>query len=390
MTINKLEYWLIGFLIIQFLIFSPFIEKVNIQVLLFGFTSLIIFILSPMLTIKYIVSKNNIQLNIFLFLTVINGVWSQINGNKIDDIIRSILPFLYLYLIYIASSQLQYKQFKHIFNTFVIVIYIISIYDFLFLFLNGYLFDSHYRITFDSIYSALPFNIIISLYIIIYMNSKWKYLLLIIPFLIILQSQSKGLIGLTVLMLVFLVLHFSKTKKVMFAKILLIIGLLLAVLLNIDSISILNRFTLVGSEKDVTTLGRLQEISQAMGYFLEHTILGNGAGTVFLHIFNDGTLEERRYTHNALFYFLAIGGAPMALSYLYIFIRQIYLIIFSKINSLGKGSNDLLFIGISLFIILSYSMVSATYKLIHTNIVVGLLLAFSNYLMYKNKTRRIV
>ena len=152
----------------------------------------------------------------------------------------------------------------------------------------------------------------------------------------------------------------------MLLSLLLVLLLLLASLLEL---AILNRFQ-AASALGETTIQRIEELKQASEAFWGNPWLGDGAGRTFLvNSPVTGYLEYQRYIHNLPAYLLATGGVVGAVAYL----CMLFPLFFGV-----RGSPRLIDAGavkLAIVAALLYCVVSATFKSIHLNVFLGILLA---------------
>jgi len=382
MYLSDSAKYLLYFVLVLFPIVSPFVGDfgplLSLWGLLFVCLTALLLIRLPLLDIR-----GTIPL-IWLLYLFFNVSIATKNNIPLGDVFRSIAPFVFYPITFMSVLLIGKHQAVGLVKFFLIVSLVLIGWSVVILIQNGIglsAFATGYRLTFNDTFSALPISVCGLIFTFTFVKQKALTISLVFVFLLhILATKSKGLALLTILNIGALYLFYYQTNLSMFKAfkrgVFLILGLSIILYFARD-FSLLERFMIIGTDSDVTTLGRIQEIMNAIEQFVQNPLMGVGNGYSFAHIGLDGHLEYRRYTHSFIFYFLATTGIIGLILYLLVIIVPVKkaLNYYSryKNNVFVKNESKLIFVlALASINVNLYSMVSASYKLIHMNIMLGL------------------
>jgi len=315
------------------------------------------------------------------FLFLIFHAAHSLSTHAFSDAFRSLVPLFCYFAVFFLVINMSWRALSKLVGGITILAVLAALQDFWMAVQLGYPASSADRLTYYAPASALPLSVLG----VVIANSWATNRILrmsIITFLSfhILATQSKGLFICFILLVPMHAavtgLRRSLTFRGCIIATVCFIALPVAVWI-LFTYGFLDRFLLVGTAQDVTTFGRLYEIEQATTAFLANPVFGTGSGYIFHHVHETLGFSERRYTHNSIFYFLAVSGVVGATLF---FVSCVYPMVLGRAkvlqeprSELGKGMAAAVCCLIVIFI---YGLVSASFKLIHINILMALLQAF--------------
>lgn len=328
---------------------------------------------------------------LLLLWMLLSGTANVLGGISVAQFARALIGFLFYFVFLAVAVYLRPSHISRLITAIWILCVAVSLRTIV-LFVAGTGSATHllspgiYRATFFDPFSTLPFTVLGMICSMHLFRSGGLRLLFLIFFTYMgLLSQSKSIVLTLILAMAWNYDTFSGFggRGGLWPKIkIILIGLLvvIAVVFFADKIPGLNRFFLVGTTEDVTTLGRLGEIVNAWQAFKESPVIGKGLGHVFLHVstLQDtfGMIEERNYTHNSIMFILATTGLPGLVFFLIaMFAPHRAAIRYGSSSAMISTHQRRLlsvYLAMSMVIIL-LGVVTASYKLIHMNVLLGLI-----------------
>lgn len=354
---------------------GPFIENLGIEHLIFSAFFLVSCVAGlPLLFVRSVTATDFWLFAGFVYL-VLAIFLSKLLGNSFPAIIRSTIPFIFLPVTYFVVSSLTMKLRKRL----LLAIFVFGVFvafsglgKIFWNWLNG---AGFMRLTAVSDNSHVPVLLISLAIIPCVVRSKRSVLFFTALLLVaILATQSKGQVlvaGLIIGKWVFdrdggIFGLMDKRWRIVLAGIPLIVLFGFAIVLDL---SVLNRFQ-AASALGETTFQRIEELKQAWDAFLSSPWIGDGAGrTFFVNSPVTGYLERQRYIHNLPAYLLATGGILGVMAYSFMLFP-----LFPKGRD-SQGSIERGPVRLAIVAALLYCVVSATFKSIHLNVFLGVLLA---------------
>lgn len=283
-------------------------------------------------------------------------------GIGVNELARSYLPFFYLPAYALLCLRLDAPSVLFLLRCIVFIGGGVCFLVFPF-FIELLVFKSlnFNRFTAYSDLSHTPI-LIIMIPLVYLLMPKYKYILLLPIFITLLATQSKGLILFGILALCLS----ETTKKKISVRTLVRISLLILLLSTpffLFQDTLTERFSNVTGS---TNMHRIEEMKVASEYIEKNPILGGGPSIEFS--IDSPTAKghsDQRYIHNVIFYILATGG---------VFGLLLYLLPFFHVYMRRGNNTSSNLIYIAIFSSFLYFMVSATFKSIHTNMYLGVLI----------------
>ena len=378
---------------------GPFVKQISIIHVLIAIIAGIQGLLAAVLYTLRGYSLRDAPAAVFLFYFLLIPGYSLWVGYPIQDIIRSTVPFLFFPIAYFSvvtwnSSQLRLAI---LFLTTLSVLISLEVIPFLI----GKMTQTdaiYYRLTAYSANAHLPYYIAALAFVGGSINQRLlRVLVYSILLLAILFTKSKGQLGAALFVLISLsILRWRNIQgRWMFAtdwkefgSVVLIVSVMFFGVNFLSSTNIFQGGKIEWSklfEMDVWTLGmerysvenfqgettrfRMLELEEATRLFLDNPVLGVGPGVKFE--FESPITKQvvtQRYIHNAPFYFLATGGI------LGLAVYSLPLIV-GMIIAIRKWTDDhIRRITVAITAILLYTLVSANFKSIQVNVLLGLLI----------------
>lgn len=346
-------------------LYSPFIIEINVlHVLSAVFTVTISFIAILVVLYRGYINKYELLLFVIVLTTLVQAILYFFKGVSANELVRSYLPFLYLPVFSLLGIRLSSNNTDLILKCIMVIGIIVSLLVipfFVELFILNSLTFNRYTAYLDLTHTPIMIMTVPLLYL---FSIKYRYLLLLIVFIAVFATQSKGQILFAVGALLFCELVGRKVNSKMIIKIIMLIMILAAPLIIFKD-TITKRFIdITGS----TSSHRVEEIIVATGYIVSNPLLGGGPGITFRISDSDVASEdseEQRYIHNIILYLLATGG---------VFGAFIYLLPYFPLLKNFRSSNKAKYITISVLFAFLYLLVSATFKSIQTNMFMGILI----------------
>lgn len=312
------------------------------------------------------------QFTVYLLLMSVYSAWI---GHDLNDIIRGIIPFLFLPIAYFSIVSLNFRRALLVLRAlfYVGVIVSLSVIPFLVLRSTGTL-DDVSRLTAYSDMTHIPV-ILVSLVLMGLMTQRgwWKFALLILFLTALLATESRGQVAIGLMLLLAYPWiggwgWYSGSMNSSERRVYIALVMLMPILVIALGSGLIERFSLQNLMGD-TTEHRLEEIRVAYRIFMENVLIGYGPGTIFAFVSPvTGSEVEQRYIHNILLYILATGGLLGVVMFGLPFYRSFQLKVPSNARMAARH------IRASIVTILLYGLVSATYKSIHVNVMLGMLL----------------
>ncbi len=378
-----IQYILLSLLAVKFLLtfisnYKP--DTIILKTILFAITTL--FLISSIKNTKnkneLINSKGKIWFTIFILFLFISILWSENKSfglQKIFQLLSSIIP-LSIALSYnkILFHQINWKRIKQV------LIFSLSLLSILIIFFPPVTFENFTIktkiLSHVFIGRLLIFGIIISLYRLIFENSRTNLNLILFVLMSLALNQialRSGIIA-TFFVILFLIIFFHNNKDVLKRLLLTCLIFLLTLIFALNfSQNLQNRIpdfsTYSNKElifkKDNTIDVRIQALKEGLNMFKESPLWGKGCGSFNSNI---SLRKDLKYPHNLLVEILSETGILGLLCLLigfYYLIKQII--------------NFELKVKITLLMIIIYNLILAQFsKDISTNLVVLSLLFFDD------------
>lgn len=357
---NTVSYFVAANLLLAS-VYSPFIQEVTpVHVL-----SAVLTVFVVVLSFSNLILLRRVKYIEALFLLIaasyfVIGLMYYLNGVNSADLLRSYLPFIYLPAYAFLCFRLNAPNIIFLLKCIFFIGYAICLLVIPFfielLVLKSLNFN---RFTAYSDMSHTPI-MIITIPLIYMLVPKYKYVFLAVVVVALLATQSKGMIlfgGAAIF------LSEMSGNRVGLNGVIRI-GLLIVVLsipFFVFKDTLVDRFANITGN---TSMHRVEEIIVASKYISANPWLGEGPGTVFrvksATALGDG---EQRYIHNVVIYMLATGGVVGLL---------LYMIPFYCVHKNRRYTGKIVYVAIVCSFL--YLLVSATFKSIQTNMILGVLI----------------
>ena len=388
---------LFGLNLILLALAGPFVRKISTVHLLVATIAGVQGLLAVFLYARRGFFIRDAAVGVFLLYFLLVPGYSLWMGHPAGDIIRGIVPFLFFPLAYFSVVTWNWSQTRLVVLLFAILSVLISLEVVPFLLGKLTQKDPYYRLTAYSDNAHLPYYIAALALVGGNINRRlFRVLAYSTLLLAILFTKSKGQVGEAFLVLVALSLLRWKYKKRRwplasdwkeYGSVFVIVSVVFFGVNYLSNTNVfqdgkiewgglfdfsrnlgLERYSVEGL-KGLTTQHRMQEFREASKLFLENPVLGAGPGATFeFESPISNQVVTQRYIHNAPFYFLATGGVVgLAVSGLPLVVGMI-------MAGRAWKNDHARRITVAMFAILLYTLISANFKLIQFNVVLGLLI----------------
>ncbi len=368
---------------------GPFVTKLSAVHILIAGGFLLQLAISVVVYLKHRPSLLTVDIAVLVFAAymITMPMYSLLVGHSLNDVIRGTIPFLFLPAAYFSVVLLDWRRTRWVLTAlFCVGVFVATlVIPFLILRSAGEL-ESINRLTAYSDMAHLPALIIsLALLKLVVRNVFFRFFLFGLLILALYETQSKGQLGIGLFVLLAVPwalgwrISMENGDMWEWAGYVLLSFLLLSILIfygpsldnnkSIDNVGLVKNRYSVESLKGSTTLHRWVEIKKAYNIFSENMVIGAGPGVTFKFLSPvSGGVVEQRYIHNLIFYLLATGGVVGFVLYC----AQFFFSLTLEISFQWKEAARYLYLAIAGA--LMYGMVSATYKSIHMNVFVGVLL----------------
>lgn len=324
---------------------------------------------------------------LLLFLGI-TGAFQIQQDIQPSDFFRGVVPYVIYLGWFAAALLLSAEQTRRLVRTYVAVAVLLALKTFVILIQNqvGFAdFQRGVRATYYDLNSSLVLSACaIPLVLGFVRSTQVRLVLVLVLGAQVLVSMSKSLIGLTLVALpaYFVAANWRSIRRsprrLLTHAAALVLGAAL-VFSAVRTSPFFSRFHLAVLSPDTELSGRATEVRNALAVFRQAPFTGAGVGLVFRHVGTPApgaiSVQERRYTHSALFYHLAAVGLLGTVLYMGMILHPILRALsrWSWAGGSGLSGPEALAVVLATGVVLSMLFVTAGFKNPQTNMLLGFL-----------------